>query len=668
MAARVKNKAVADLQISAEQILLEAFERKEDPLKVPQAKIADVEELLEFQGRKRQEYEDALRRNRLNMGQWMRYAQFEIDQREFDRARSIFERALDVDYKHVPLWIRYIQTELKERNINHARNVLDRAVTLLPRIDKLWFTYVGVEETLSNISGARQVFERWMQWRPPVAAWIAYINMEKRYEQYERARRIFKNFTAVFPASENWIKWAKFEDEIDEPGNVRDVYTLAVDTLGQFVDEKLLVSWAKWEARQQEWERARAIYKFGLERLPKSQSTKLYNAYTAFEKQYGDKDGIEQVLLSKRRARYEEELKEDEQNYDTWWAYLSLLQETNAEPEEVREVYERAIACIPSENKKRSWRRYIFLWLRYAIYEELITRDIERARMVYQECVKIVPHKRFTFAKLWLLFAKFELRHNDTPDRARKVLGQALGVSKGQKKKLFEGYIEIEKKLKEFDRCRTLYEKYLENFADLPQPWIDYATLEQDLYDEDRARAIFELAITQEMEMPELVWKRYIEFETEEGHYDKARQLFVRLLEHTNHVKVWISYATFELSVPADDQDEDSEEIEVTAEGIANARKVYEKAWEALKTSKTSSKEQRVILQDSWQNFEESYGTEEQIDKVTKMKPNLAKKRRRIDDGTMEEYYEYIFPTDETTKSYSKLLENARKWAKAKGT
>ena len=46
------------------------------------------------------------------------------------------------------------------------------------------------------------------------------------------------------------------------------------------------------------------------------------------------------------------------------------------------------------------------------------------------------------------------------------------------------------------------------------------------LGDVDRARAIFELAIAQqEMEMPELVWKRYIEFETEEEEYERARKL-----------------------------------------------------------------------------------------------------------------------------------------------
>lgn len=677
MTSRIKNKAVADLQISAEQILLEAYERKEQPLKAPKQSITDEEELRDYQGRKRKEYEDALRRNRLNTGQWIRYAVWELDQREFDRARSVFERALDVDSTNVPLWIRYIQCELKERNINHARNLLDRAVTILPRVDKLWFTYVGVEETLSNVRGCRQVFERWMSWKPSAAAWTAYINMEKRYFEYGRAREIFERFTTVHPQPENWIKWARFEEEFGTVDNVRDVYTLAIDTIltgyGEgFLDEKILTSWAKWETRQREWERARAIFKFGLERLTKSKSMKLYNSYTAFEKQYGDSQGIEHVILSKRKIRYEDQIKDDPFNYDAWFSYLTLMEEMLSSEDEqdivqIREVYERAIANVPSSStEKKYWRRYIFLWIRYCIYEELETKDIERAREIYKQCIKLIPHKNFTFAKLWILYAKFELRNSseDGVQRARKILGQALGLTSSSKPKLFKEYIELEKKLKEFDRCRTLYEKYLESFPELPQTWIEFANLEQDLGDDDRARAIFELAISQpEMEMPEVVWKRYIEFETEEGNYENARKLFEMLVERTGHVKVWISYAMLEMSISESEEEEEEDvevEVEVTDEAKERARNIFDRAWKDLKDRKL--KDERVILHEAWFQFEQTYGDDQSTDKVVKMKPSMVKKRRKLEDGSVEEYLDYVFPTDEADRSFTKFLENAKKW------
>jgi hypothetical protein len=43
--------------------------------------------------------------------------------------------------------------------------------------------------------------------------------------------------------------------------------------------------------------------------------------------------------------------------------------------------------------EKRAWRRYIYLWINYALYEELEAKDAERTRAVYKEALRIVPHK-----------------------------------------------------------------------------------------------------------------------------------------------------------------------------------------------------------------------------------------------------------------------------------
>ena len=110
---RVKNKAPAPQQISAEQLLREAVDRQEPALTQPTQRFADLEELHEFQGRKRKEFEDYVRRNRLNMGNWMRYAAWELEQKEYRRARSVFERALDVEPTNVQLWVRYIEAEMR---------------------------------------------------------------------------------------------------------------------------------------------------------------------------------------------------------------------------------------------------------------------------------------------------------------------------------------------------------------------------------------------------------------------------------------------------------------------------------------------------------------------------------------------------------------------------
>ncbi len=77
--------------------------------------------------------------------------------------------------------------------------------------------------------------------------------------------------------------------------------------------------------------------------------------------------------------------------------------------------------CLSLFKEKYYWRRYIYLWIYYALFEELKAADMEKTREVYATCIKLIPHKKFTFAKIWLLFAKFELRQKNL-QTARKIL------------------------------------------------------------------------------------------------------------------------------------------------------------------------------------------------------------------------------------------------------
>jgi crooked neck len=298
----------------------------------------------------------------------------------------------------------------------------------------------------------------------------------------------------------------------------------------------------------------------------------LYNQYTNFEKQYGDKAGIEDVVIGKRRVQYEQEIEESPKNYDIWFDYAKL-EESAGDPTRVREVYERAIAQVPPAEEKRFWRRYIYLWINYALYEELESEDVDRTREIYEECIKLIPHKKFTFAKIWLLYAQFEIRQMQV-GKARKLLGRAIGSC--PKNRLFKGYIDLEFQLREFDRCRAIYTKFLEYDPSNCSAWIQFAELEKNVLDEvERSRAIFELAVSQQnLNMPELLWKAYIDFEIGEEEYDNTRDLYHRLLDRTEHVKVYISFAQFELSIPYEDGN---------AEGIKRARKIFEKAYDKMK-------------------------------------------------------------------------------------
>ncbi len=43
-----------------------------------------------------------------------------------------------------------------------------------------------------------------------------------------------------------------------------------------------------------------------------------FQAYTIHEKKFGERAGIETVILKKRRLQYEEEVTENPHNYDAW--------------------------------------------------------------------------------------------------------------------------------------------------------------------------------------------------------------------------------------------------------------------------------------------------------------------------------------------------------------
>ncbi|XP_046859384.1 crooked neck-like protein 1 [Xenia sp. Carnegie-2017] len=654
--AKVKNKAPAPVQITAEQLLREAKERQLEVVPPPpKQKISDPEELKEYKLRKRKAFEDNIRKNRTLMPNWIKYAQWEESQHEFERARSVYERAIDVDHRCIPIWLKYAEMEMKHRQVNHARNIWDRAVTILPRCNQFWYKYTYMEEMLGNVAGARQVFERWMEWEPEEQAWHSYINLELRFKEFQRARNIYERFVYVHPEVKNWIKYAKFEEKHGNITKSREVFERAVEFYGEEnMDEKLFVSFARFEESCKEHERVRVICKFALDHLPKEQCQDLYKFYTQHEKRFGDKGGIEDVIVSKRKFQYEEEIKANPNNYDAWFDYIRLM-ENESTSDIVRETYERAIANIPPTQEKRLWRRYIYLWINYALYEELIAKDMDRTRQVYRACLDVIPHKKFTFAKMWLLYAQFEIRELELVN-ARKALGAAIG--KCPKDKLFREYIGLELQLREFDRCRKLYEKFLEFNSSNCTTWIKYAELETILGDTERARAIFELAVGQTLlDMPEVLWKAYIDFEISQEEFEKTKDLYERLLERTQHVKVWISYAQFQLTTDLDDRN-------------VLARNVYERANRELKNAE--EKEERLMLLESWKQFEKTVGDEESLEVVQKKMPRKVKKRRKIetDDGSdagWEEFYDYIFPDDEDNLPNFKLLQMARLWKQNKG-
>jgi hypothetical protein len=135
--------------------------------------------------------------------------------------------------------------------------------------------------------------------------------------------------------------------------------------------------------------------------------------------------------------------------------------------------------------------------------------------------------------------------------------------------------------MREFDRCRKLYEQFLKSSPQNAYAWIKFAELETLLDDVDRARALYDLAVQQPvLDMPELLWKSYIDFETSQGEFKRVRALYRQLTEKSAHPKVFMSLAEFEMSVLEDRLREEDEE---NTDGMQRSRRVLEDGYAVIK-------------------------------------------------------------------------------------
>lgn len=285
------------------------------------------------------------------------------------------------------------------------------------------------------------------------------------------------------------------------------------------------------------------------------------------------------------------------------------------------------------------------------MFEELVAKDAPRARAVLAECRRVVPHGTFTFTKVWMHAAHLEVRQLALVT-ARKLLGNALGYC--PKEKLFKQYIMLELQLGEVPRCRALYQSFLQWAPENCTAWVAFAELEASLGELERCRAIYGLAIDQQsLDMPETLWKSYIDFELGNGEEARTRDLYRQLLERTTHVKVWISFARFEAQT----------------EGADAAAGVYKEAEEFFKD--TALKEERSLVLEAWREMESATADEARLELVDLRMPRRVKKKRPVagcdgEEVGWEEYFDYIYPEEEAKVPSLKILEMAHKWKRQK--
>ncbi len=100
----------------------------------------------------------------------------------------------------------------------------------------------------------------------------------------------------------------------------------------------------------------------------------------------------------------------------------------------------------------------------------------------------------------------------------------------------------------------SIYEQYLLLDPQHCDTWQKYAILERQVGETGRGHANYELAVQQPvLDIPEMIWNAYYDFEIENKEDEKTRMLYERSVERTKHVKVWISFAQFEAKCQHED-------------------------------------------------------------------------------------------------------------------
>ncbi|PWA45011.1 crooked neck-like protein 1 [Artemisia annua] len=403
---RVKNKSHALIQITAEHIIQEA-RKLQEPENHHHAnhKIIDTVELQEYRLRKRNEYENQVRRGNKNV--WVKYAKWEESQKDFERARS------------------YGDFEMRNKFLNHARNVFDRAVTLLPRVDKLWSKYIHMEKSLGNVAGAQQIHERWLTWNPDrQACRTEVICKEQHLDRDETEDTIVSEVICKEQhldrdeTEDTIVSKKRFKYEEQSVGNkemIREVYERAIANVPPAEDKRY------WQRYIYLWINYSLYEELCAQDI--SRTRDIFKKYIEMELRLGN--------IDRCRKLYEKYLEWSPENCYVWCKYAEL-ERSLSETERARAIFELAIAQAALDMPELLWKEYIDF--------ETAEGEFERTRRLYERLLDRTKH-----LKVWISYALFEASAFEEVQQQGDVLQEQRQLCVQRVRRVFENAIDYYK-------------------------------------------------------------------------------------------------------------------------------------------------------------------------------------------------------------------------------
>ncbi|KPI88439.1 hypothetical protein ABL78_2452 [Leptomonas seymouri] len=303
--------------------------------------IHSREELALYRQKRRAELEESVRRGYKAVGNWIRYARWEAQQRDFGRMRAVMERAVAVHGENSNLWRDYAELEEMNGFIEHARQVWNRGVSALPSSVDLWVKYLAMEQACGQDQRVRDVFHRWIAGdaAPPYAYELAAL-----YEAQQRCqsgcRDILRQYVERYNSPASWLLYSATEQQVfgDCARGVKVLKT-ALQALPDEVlwapEEECRVPLALAEAYvlAGDTAQARAVYHDALEKAAASPlaQEKVLLAYSRFERLHGDGAHFEQVARLRTIQLYEERLRTNAGDFDAYLTLYSLHRDQERE-------------------------------------------------------------------------------------------------------------------------------------------------------------------------------------------------------------------------------------------------------------------------------------------------------------------------------------------------
>ncbi|KEG14595.1 crooked neck [Trypanosoma grayi] len=492
-------------QLTAAQLIADAQEmqRMADPGNdSTRVVINSPEELALYRQKTRTDLEERVKRGYSLLGNWVKYARWEAQQKDFERMRSVLERAVKFHGTNPVLWRDYAELEEEYGFVNHARGVWDRGVTALPAAVDLWLKYLVLEQAVGQESRVRDVFNRWLSGpTPPNCAWELFALFEAQQQRADACRDVMRRYVEAHGTVEAWLFYGATElNVLSNTERAVKVYATAIDSLPEEYtngekDCRVPLACAEALAAAKKFDEARDVYHRLLRDCTYVAALdNIFAAYSLFERLHGDAANYEVVAVAVAKAMYQQRIARDPCDFDAYVSQYLLLcsaarqcsnsAERNAlEDESVKCLTAAANTHVDGCKDAAAAQRRAVVVMEYARLVE--DRDLAAARAALASCIRDFPFSLATCPRLWVEASALEQRHG-AYQQARKLLSAAVNVSPCSN--VFDAALQLEEKAHEageisredrVQRCRDILQNAIKKFPLDFSLWEKYAKMEE---------------------------------------------------------------------------------------------------------------------------------------------------------------------------------------------